>query len=73
LTSILAIHEVALPATSPASALAIDHVWDYDFEGHPNIVEVYVWHLRQKVDVPVGHASLQTVRGEGYRLDLDGG
>ena len=51
----------------------INHVWDYDFGGDPNIVEVYVWHLRQKVDVPFGRAALQTVRGAGYRLAVDGG
>ena len=30
------------------------HVWDYDFEGDPNIVEVYVRHLRSKIDRPFG-------------------
>ena len=29
-----------------------DHVWDFDFDGDPNIVEVYVGHLRRKVDRP---------------------
>ncbi|MEJ7705531.1 MAG: response regulator transcription factor [Geodermatophilaceae bacterium] len=32
----------------------LDHVWDYDFEGDPNIVEVYVGHLRNKLDRPSG-------------------
>jgi DNA-binding response OmpR family regulator len=49
------------------------HVWDYDFEGDPNIVEVYIRHLRNKVDRPFGRASIQTVRGAGYRLAEDGG
>ena len=49
------------------------HVWDDDFEGDPNIVEVYVGHLRNKLDRPFGRASIQTVRGLGYRLASDGG
>ncbi len=51
----------------------LDHVWDDDFEGDPNIVEVYIRHLRNKVDRPHGRASIQTVRGAGYRLAADGG
>jgi len=46
----------------------LDHVWDYDFEGDPNIVEVYVRHLRRKIDEPFQAYSIQTVRGAGYRL-----
>jgi two-component system, OmpR family, response regulator len=49
------------------------HVWDDDFDGDPNIVEVYVWHLRNKLDRPFGRATIQTVRGAGYRLAADGG
>ena len=48
-------------------------VWDEAFEGDPNIVEVYVGHLRRKVDRPFGRAAIETVRGAGYRLDADGG
>jgi DNA-binding response OmpR family regulator len=48
-------------------------VWDDDFEGDPNIVEVYVRRLRLKVDEPFGRRSLETVRGAGYRLVDDGG
>jgi len=50
----------------------LDHVWDFAFDGDPNIVEVYVGQLRRRVDVPFGRASLQTVRLVGYRLDPDG-
>lgn len=42
----------------------LDHVWDGDFTGDPNIVEVYVSYLRKKV----GKDVIQTVRGSGYRL-----
>lgn len=51
----------------------LDHVWDYDFEGDPNIIEVYVHHLRRKIDEPFGRVSIQTARGAGYRLNKDGG
>jgi two-component system OmpR family response regulator len=51
----------------------LEHVWDYDFEGDPNIVEVYVGHLRNKLDRPFGRNALETVRGAGYRLAADGG
>jgi two-component system OmpR family response regulator len=50
----------------------LDHVWDYDYEGDPNIVEVYVRHLRNKLDRPFGLNSVETVRGTGYRLVADG-
>ena len=49
------------------------HVWDFAYDGDPNIVEVYVGQLRRRVDEPFGRAALQTVRGAGYRLDPDGG
>ncbi|MCW2689720.1 MAG: response regulator, two-component system [Mycobacterium sp.] len=42
----------------------LDHIWDFDFDGDPNIVEVYVRRLRAKLDRPV----IETVRGAGYRL-----
>ena len=51
----------------------LDHVWDERFEGDPNIVEVYVGHLRSKIDRPFGRASIETIRGAGYRLTVDGG
>ncbi|MAS55847.1 response regulator transcription factor [Nocardioides sp.] len=51
----------------------LDHVWNYDFEGDPNIVEVYVRRLRTKVDHPFGRCAVETVRGSGYRLASHGG
>ncbi|WP_426324015.1 response regulator transcription factor [Microbacterium sp. E-13] len=48
-------------------------VWNDDFEGDPNIVEVYVGHLRRKVDRPFDRTAIETVRGAGYRLAADGG
>jgi two-component system OmpR family response regulator len=46
----------------------LDRVWGHDFNGDPNVVEVYVGYLRRKIDEPFGRRSLQTVRGAGYRL-----
>ena len=51
----------------------LGHVWDDAYEGDPNIVEVYIGHLRNKVDRPFGREAIQTVRGSGYRLAADGG
>jgi DNA-binding response OmpR family regulator len=43
------------------------------FEGDPNIVEVYVRRLRNKIDRPYGRETITTVRGSGYRLEDDRG
>lgn len=43
-------------------------VWDDDFDGDPNVVEVFVRRLRRKVDEPFGRRSIETVRGAGYRV-----
>jgi DNA-binding response OmpR family regulator len=51
----------------------LEAVWDVDFDGDPNIVEVYVGHLRNKIDRPFGREAIQTVRGAGYRLASNGG
>jgi two-component system OmpR family response regulator len=51
----------------------LEHAWDYDYENRSNIVDVYVRYLRDKVDRPFGVASIETVRGAGYRMRPDGG
>jgi len=43
-------------------------VWPHDFDGDPNVVEVYVGRLRRAVDEPFGRCSIETVRGAGYRI-----
>jgi two-component system, OmpR family, response regulator len=60
------------PGEVVSKATILDHVWDFAFEGDPNIVEVYVRQLRQRIDIPFGRASLQTVRMAGYRLAAEG-
>jgi two-component system OmpR family response regulator len=51
----------------------LDGAWDMAFESRSNVVDVYVRYLREKIDRPFGRASLETVRGVGYRLRADGG
>jgi two-component system OmpR family response regulator len=51
----------------------LDHAWDFAYENKSNVVDVYVRYLRGKIDRPFGLASLETVRGVGYRLRADGG
>jgi DNA-binding response OmpR family regulator len=46
--------------------MIIEHVWDQSFEGLTNIVDVYVRHLRSKVDVSQSNKLIHTVRGVGY-------
>jgi two-component system OmpR family response regulator len=50
----------------------IEHVWDFAFGGDSNVVDVYVRYLREKVDRPFDRASIETVRGSGYRLRAEG-
>ena len=45
----------------------LENVWDFNFSGDPNIVEVYIRHLRRKLD-DEGRSMIETVRGAGYRL-----
>jgi DNA-binding response OmpR family regulator len=49
----------------------LENVWDMNFEGDPNIVEVYIRRLRNKIDRPFGRDTIATVRGVGYRMESD--
>jgi two-component system OmpR family response regulator len=49
----------------------LEHAWDFAYENRSNVVDVYVRYLREKVDRPFGAASIETVRGAGYRLRED--
>lgn len=46
----------------------LEQVWGEDFEGDPNVVEVYIGYLRRKLDRPFGRNDIRTVRGAGYRI-----
>jgi two-component system OmpR family response regulator len=49
----------------------LENVWDANFAGDPNIVEVYVGYLRKKIDHPFDRQTIETVRGAGYRIADD--
>jgi two-component system OmpR family response regulator len=49
------------------------HGWDMGYDNRSNVVTVHIRRLREKIDRPFGFASLETVRGAGYRLRKDGG
>ena len=61
------------PGEVVSKSAILEHVWDFAYDGDPNIVEVYVRQLRQRIDLPFDRASLQTVRLVGYRLDPEAG
>ena len=48
--------------------MIVEHVWDMDYDGLTNIVDVYIRHLRSKIDDKWPEKMIQTVRGSGYRL-----
>jgi DNA-binding response OmpR family regulator len=49
--------------------MIVEHVWDMDYDGLTNIVDVYIRHLRSKIDDRFPHKLIQTVRGIGYMID----
>ncbi len=51
--------------------MIIEHVWDQSFDGATNIVDVYVRHLRNKVDEPYQNKLIHTIRGVGYMLSCE--
>lgn len=57
---------------NPGRALSreeiLEHVWDFNFEGFSNVVDVYIKNLRKKLDNGHSQSIFETVRGVGYRL-----
>jgi len=49
--------------------MIVEHVWDMDYDGLTNIVDVYIGYLRRKLGAPGSAAPIVTVRSVGYRLD----
>jgi two-component system copper resistance phosphate regulon response regulator CusR len=49
--------------------MIVEHVWDMDYDGLTNIVDVYIRHLRSKIDDRFPAKMIRTVRGIGYMLD----
>jgi DNA-binding response OmpR family regulator len=50
--------------------MIVEHVWDMDYDGLTNIVDVYIRHLRSKIDDNYPQKLIQTVRGVGYMIDV---
>jgi len=50
----------------------LEHGWDFAYDNRSNVIDVHVRRLREKVDRPFGRRSIETVRGVGYRLRVDG-
>lgn len=50
--------------------MIVEHVWDMDYDGLTNIVDVYIRHLRSKIDDRFPQKLIQTVRGIGYMIEV---
>ena len=48
----------------------MERIWGNDFEGGPNVLEVYIKHLRNKLEQQGEQRLIQTIRGAGYVLRL---
>jgi len=59
------------PGRVLSRTMIVEKIWDQSFEGLTNIVDVYIGHLRQKVDEGHSHKLIRTVRGLGYMLDAE--
>ena len=57
------------PGQLVTRARLLDHVWDANYEGSTNIVDVYVGYLRKKLEKPFGKPLIRTVRGAGFVLE----
>src|SRR3954464_13956669 len=54
---------------SLSRTMIVEHVWDMDYDGLTNIVDVYIRHLRSKIDDRLAQKLIQTVRGIGYMIE----
>ena len=52
-------------------SMIIDHVWDMNYDGLSNVVNVYINHLREKIDKGFSQKYIHTIRGVGYKVDED--
>jgi two-component system, OmpR family, response regulator len=49
----------------------LEHVWEENYDGSPNIVDVYVGYLRRKLERPTGRRLIRTVRGVGFLVESE--
>src|ERR1700751_1104364 len=61
-------YRASTPVRVLSRTMIIQYVWDQSFEGLTNIVDVYIRHLRQKIDDPFDRKLIRTVRSAGYML-----
>ena len=59
------------PGRVLSRSMIVENIWDHSFEGLTNIVDVYIGHLRRKIDEGREPKLIRTVRGLGYMLDAD--
>ena len=52
--------------------MLLEHVWNYDFDPHTNIVETHMSRLRAKLDADGRSGPIRTLRGAGYSLRVEG-
>ena len=57
------------PGRPLSRTMIVEHVWDMDYDGLTNIVDVYIRHLRSKIDDRFPVKLIHTVRGIGYMID----
>jgi DNA-binding response OmpR family regulator len=63
---------MANPGRALSRTMIIEHVWDQSFDGVTNIVDVYVRHLRSKIDDGHSRKLIRTIRGVGYAIEEQG-
>ena len=51
--------------------MILEHVWQYDFDGNDNVLDVYISYLRRKIDKGAAHPLIHTIRGVGFRMGVD--
>jgi DNA-binding response OmpR family regulator len=56
------------PRAAVSKRELLEHLYDYNWEHHSNVIEAHISNLRKKLDAGMGVASIETLRGRGYRL-----
>jgi DNA-binding response OmpR family regulator len=56
------------PRVAVSKRELLEHLYDYNWEHHSNVIEAHVSNLRKKLDGTSGQPSIETLRGRGYRL-----
>ncbi|HEX3317352.1 MAG TPA: winged helix-turn-helix domain-containing protein [Solirubrobacteraceae bacterium] len=59
------------PGQALTRASLLEHVWDENYIGPSNVVDVYVGYVRKKLERPFGRGLIRTVRGVGYTLESE--